>query len=209
MADTLRTLDVAITDESLVLNLLRGLSPRFDRVTPILTRMKPFPTFAEVKNDPLLEELHLSATLTSTPATVLYSASRPAPSDSGGLHRTSAPPSPGALQQPPGSGGVTAAVARVVAMARRVAGEALRVALSGHPSTTHGLAPSTCGPGHPRVHRLLAPPPPPLTGFLCRSTACCAFVSSPTSSGDPSPPGASSPAHLGALDKWVECLVSR
>jgi hypothetical protein len=105
MADTLRTLDVAITDESLVLNLLRGLSPRFDRVTPILTRMKPFPTFAEVKNDPLLEELHLSATLTSTPATVLYSASRPAPSDSGGLHRTSAPPSPGALQQPPGSGG--------------------------------------------------------------------------------------------------------
>jgi hypothetical protein len=166
MADTLRTLDVAITDESLVLNLLRGLSPRFDRVTPILTRMKPFPTFAEVKNDPLLEELHLSATLTSTPATVLYSASRPAPSDSGGLHRTSAPPSPGALQQPPGSGGVTAAVARVVAMARRVAGEALRVALSGHPSTTHGLAPSTCGPGHPRVHRLLAPPPPPSPVFF-------------------------------------------
>jgi hypothetical protein len=55
MADTLRTLGAPITDESLVLNLLRGLSPRFDHVTPILIRMKPFPTFAEVKNDLLLE----------------------------------------------------------------------------------------------------------------------------------------------------------
>jgi hypothetical protein len=62
MADTLRTLGAPITDESLVLNLLRGLSPRFDHVMPILIRMKPFPTFAEVKNDLLLEELRLSAT---------------------------------------------------------------------------------------------------------------------------------------------------
>jgi hypothetical protein len=61
MADTLRTLGAPITDECLVLNLLRSLSPRFDRVTPILTRMKPFPTFAETKNDLLLEELRLSA----------------------------------------------------------------------------------------------------------------------------------------------------
>jgi hypothetical protein len=163
MADTLCTLDAPITDESLVLNLLRSLSPRFDRVTPILTRMKPFPTFAEVKNDLLLKEL-LSATSTSTPATALYTASRPAPSDSGGLHHTSAPPLPGALRQPPGSRGV--AVARVVTMARRVAGAALWVALIGHPSTTRGLTPSTCGSGHPRVPRLLAPPvffaaPPP------------------------------------------------
>jgi hypothetical protein len=105
MADTLCTLDAPITDESLILNLLRGLSPRFDRVTPILTRMKPFPTFAEVKNDLLLKELLLSATSTSTPATALYTASRPAPSDSGGLHHTSAPPLPGALRQPPGSRG--------------------------------------------------------------------------------------------------------
>jgi hypothetical protein len=178
MADTLCTLDAPITDESLVLNLLRGLSPRFDRVTPILTRMKPFPTFAEVKNDLLLKELLLSTTSTSTPATALYTASRPAPSDSGGLHHTSAPPLPGALRQPPGSRGV--AVARVVTMARRVAGAALWVALSGHPSTTRGLTPSTCGPGHPRVPRLLAPPP---TGLLCRPTACCAFGSSPPQQG--------------------------
>jgi hypothetical protein len=92
MADTLHTLGAPITDESLVLNLRRGLSPRFDRVTPMFTRMKSFPTFAEVKNDLLLEELRLSATSTSTPTTALYNAPRTAPSDSGGLHRTSAPP---------------------------------------------------------------------------------------------------------------------
>jgi hypothetical protein len=34
MEDTLRTLRAPITDESLVLNLLRGLSPHFDRVAP-------------------------------------------------------------------------------------------------------------------------------------------------------------------------------
>jgi hypothetical protein len=93
MADTLRTLRASITDECLVLNLLRGLSPRFDRVTLILTRIKPFPTFAETKNDLLLEELRLSATATLAPATTLYSAPRTAPSASGGapLHRTSVP----------------------------------------------------------------------------------------------------------------------
>jgi hypothetical protein len=81
MADTLRTLRAPITDECLMLNLFRGLSPRFDRVTPILTRMKPFPTFAETKDDLLLEELRLSA----APATALYSAPRAPPSASGGI----------------------------------------------------------------------------------------------------------------------------
>jgi hypothetical protein len=68
-----------------VLNLLRGLSPRFDQVVPILTRMKLFPTFAEAKNDLLLEELRLSTTATTAPATALYSAPRAAPSDSRGF----------------------------------------------------------------------------------------------------------------------------
>jgi hypothetical protein len=72
------------------------------------------------------------------------------------------------------------------------------VALSGHPSTTRGLAPSTCGPVHPRVPRLLAPPPP--TGLLCCSTACCAFGPSSTSVGAPSPPEAFGPARVGP---WI------
>jgi hypothetical protein len=93
MADTICTLGPPITDKCLVLNLLRGLSPRFDRVTPILTRMKPFPTFAETKNDLLLEELCLSATATATLATTLYSAPRAPPSAFRGdpLHRTPVP----------------------------------------------------------------------------------------------------------------------
>jgi hypothetical protein len=101
MADTLRTLGAPMTDESLVLNLLRGLSPRFDRVAPILTRMKPFPTFAEAKNDLLLEEFCLSAAATTAPATALYSAPRAAPSDSGEVPapRTPAPLPSGALRQ--------------------------------------------------------------------------------------------------------------
>jgi hypothetical protein len=85
MADTLRTLGAPMTDESLVLNLLRGLSPRFDRMAPILTRMNPFPTFAEAKNDLLLEELRLSAAATTAPTTTLYSAPRAAPSGGGGF----------------------------------------------------------------------------------------------------------------------------
>jgi hypothetical protein len=99
MADTLRTLGAPITDECLVLNLLRGLSPRFDRVTPILTRMKPFPTFAETKNDLLLEELRLSATATAAPATALYSAPWAPPLAPGGSSSPhSGPPPPGALR---------------------------------------------------------------------------------------------------------------
>jgi hypothetical protein len=167
MADTLRTLGAPMTDESLVLNLLCGLSPRFDRVAPILTRMKPFPTFAEAKNDLLLEELRLSAAATTAPATALYSAPRAAPSDSGGvLLPALRPRCPLELRDRLlASGALAAANAAVVARADAVAvacREAVvapRVALSGHPSTTRGLAPFTCGPGCPRVPRPLAPPP--------------------------------------------------
>jgi hypothetical protein len=157
MADTLRTLGAPITDECLVLNLLRGLSPRFDRVTPILTRMKPFPTFAETKNDLLLEELRLSATATAGPAMALYSAPRAAPSASGGF-LFSALRSPAAWSSSIASwlrwGGVAAMVARVDAVARRAA----EAALSGPLFTTRGLAPFTCGPGRP------GPPAQPVWG---------------------------------------------
>jgi hypothetical protein len=110
MTDTLYTLGAPITDESLVLNLLRSLSPRFDRVKCILTRMKPFPTFAETKNDLLLEELRLSATTTAAPAMALYNAPRAAPSNSEGgsysLHFAPPPPlSSGTLRQTIGSRG--------------------------------------------------------------------------------------------------------
>jgi hypothetical protein len=211
MADTLRTLGAPITNECLVLNLLRGLSPRFDRVTPILTRMKPFPTFAETKNDLLLEELRL-VTATAAPATALYNASRAPPLPPGGSSSPHfGPPPPGALRQPTGSGGVAvvvaAVVARVDAVARRAAEAIHRVAPSGHPSTTRGLAPSRCGPGRPQAPRPLAPPPS--AGFFCRSTSSGALGTFPASAGAPSPPRASSPTRMGALDQWVGHAVSR
>jgi hypothetical protein len=140
-----------------VLNLLCGLSPRFDRVTPILTHMKPFPTFAETKNDLLLEELRLSATATAAPATTLYNAPRASPSASRGvpLNHTLVPCRLELFDSllAPGGGGRGRG-----RKSGRSGTTALRVVPSGHLSTTHGQAPSTCGPGHPRVPRLLAPP---------------------------------------------------
>jgi hypothetical protein len=174
MADTLRTLGAPMTDESHVLNLLRGLSPRFDRVAPILTRMKPCPTFAEAKNDLLLEELRLSAVATAAPATALYRLQRTSGcplrlrgGGGGGVLLTALRPRcPLELRDRLlASGGLAAAVTAVVAradavaVARREAVVAHWVALSGHPSTTRGLAPFTCGPSRLRVPRPLTPPP--------------------------------------------------
>jgi hypothetical protein len=163
MVDTLCTLGAPMTDESLVLNLLRGLSPRFDRVAPILTRMKPFPTFAEAKNDLLLEELRLSTTATTAPATALYGAPRATPSDSGRFLFTALQPHrPLELcDRLLALGGLAATITRAnaVAVDCRAAVVAFQVVINGHPSTTRGLAPFTCGSGRLRVPRPLTPPP--------------------------------------------------
>jgi hypothetical protein len=96
-----------------------------------------------------------------------------------------------------GGGGVATTIARVDAVAHRAARVALRVALSGHPSTTRGLAPFTCGPGCPRVPW---PLPHLSAGLLCRSTSGGALGSSPASTGAPSAPEASGPTRVGALN---------
>jgi hypothetical protein len=114
----------------------------------------------------LLEELRLSAAATTAPATAIYNAPWAAPFDSGGGFLLTALRSRCPLEFRDSllaSGGLVAAVAvaRVdaVAVACWEAMVAHRVALSGHPSTTRGLAPFTCGPGRPWVPRPLAPPP--------------------------------------------------
>jgi hypothetical protein len=171
---------------------------------PIITRMKPFPTFAETKDDLLLEELRLSATATAAPATTLYSAPQAPPLPPGGILFT-------ALRSPAVWSSSAAywlrGVAVVVARVDVVAGAIHRVAPSGHPSTTHGLAPSRCGTGRPRAPRPLARRP--LAGFLCRSTSGGALGTSPASAGAPSPPRASGPTRVGTLDQWVGHAVSR
>jgi hypothetical protein len=116
---------------------------------------EPFPTFAETKNDLLLEELRLSATAIAAPATVLLGLP-PMPPGGVPLLRTLVPRRLelfGSLLAP--GGGVAAVVARVDAVARRAA----EAAPSGPLFTIRGLAPFTCGPGRPRVPRPLAPPP--------------------------------------------------
>jgi hypothetical protein len=82
-----------------------------------------------------------------------------------------------------------------------------QVALSGHPSTTRGLAPFTCGPGRPRVPRPLAPPP------LSRSSLPLhpgsTLGSSPASARSYTTPRVSDLSHVGALDYRVGRAVPR
>jgi hypothetical protein len=74
MADSLRDLGEPVADRTLVLNLLRGLSPRYGHLKALIKRTVPFPTFHDVRNELLLEELTMTYEATA-PALALYSAS--------------------------------------------------------------------------------------------------------------------------------------
>jgi hypothetical protein len=45
MVDSLRDLDESVPNHTLVLNLLRGLSPRYGHLKALIKRTVPFPTF--------------------------------------------------------------------------------------------------------------------------------------------------------------------
>jgi hypothetical protein len=191
MANTLRTLGAPITDECLVFNILRGLSPRFDRITPILTRMKPFPTFAETKNDLLLEELRLSAT-----AALQRSSGCPLCLGGGGSSSPHYGPRHlelfGSLLAPGGSRSKEWTQWHD-GRPRQLSGW-FPVAIFLQPVNWH----------HPHVARAirgyLGPSPRhPSAGLLCRSTSDSALGTSPASAGAPSPSRASGPTCVGAL----------
>jgi hypothetical protein len=95
LADSLRDLAEPVADRTLVLNLLRGLSPRYGHLKALIKRTVPFPTFHAVWNELLLEELTM-AHEAHTPASALYSANTGAQASSGGH----APPAP-RLSGPP------------------------------------------------------------------------------------------------------------
>jgi hypothetical protein len=82
-----------------VLNLLRGLSPRYGHLKALIKRSVPFPTFHAVQNELLLEELTM-ANEAPTPASALYSAPTSGHPPSGGL--PPCPPSTGAPTRRPG-----------------------------------------------------------------------------------------------------------
>ena len=59
LADQLRDIGHAVSEPSMVLNLLRGLSPRFRYVKPVITSKYPPHTFQSARSFILLEELSL------------------------------------------------------------------------------------------------------------------------------------------------------
>jgi len=82
MADDLGDLGEVIQDRTLVLNVLRGLNERYSHMVALLKRSRPFPTFDEVRNDLLLEELTINSTRASSTSSTALVASAAKPSAS-------------------------------------------------------------------------------------------------------------------------------
>jgi hypothetical protein len=72
MADALADLGSPVDDRILVLNILCGLNPRFDHLGAIIRRYTLFPSFLKVRDDLILEELHLDSSSPPADATALY-----------------------------------------------------------------------------------------------------------------------------------------
>jgi hypothetical protein len=72
MADGLADLGSPIEDRILILNILQGLNQCFEHVGSIIRRYSPFLNFLIVRDDLLLEEIHMDSTGPSAPSTALY-----------------------------------------------------------------------------------------------------------------------------------------
>jgi hypothetical protein len=72
MADGLADLGAPVDDRILVLNILWGLNQRFEHVGSIIQRYSSFLNFLKVRNDLLLEELHMDSSRSPATPTVLY-----------------------------------------------------------------------------------------------------------------------------------------
>ena len=70
MADDLANLGEVVADRTLVLNVLCGLNKKYASIGRHLRRSRPFPSFLEVCDDLILEEITLSNQAT-TPSTAL------------------------------------------------------------------------------------------------------------------------------------------
>jgi hypothetical protein len=67
-----------VDDRILVLNILHGLNPRFEHLGAIIRRYTPFPSFLKVRDDLILQELHLNSSGPPTHATALSTCTAPA-----------------------------------------------------------------------------------------------------------------------------------
>jgi hypothetical protein len=72
MADGLAYLSAPVEDRILVLNILRGLNQRFEHVGSIIWCYSPFLNFLKVRDDLLLEEIHMDSTGPPAAPTALY-----------------------------------------------------------------------------------------------------------------------------------------
>jgi len=82
MADALADLGEPIQDRTLVLNVLRGLNERFQFMSQLVTRQRPFPSFADVRADLRLVELNMGTPSASPSALVAAPSIRPPTSSS-------------------------------------------------------------------------------------------------------------------------------
>ncbi|XP_052152525.1 uncharacterized protein LOC127770757 [Oryza glaberrima] len=71
MADSLADLGDPVTDRGLVLATLNGLSAKFENLKTIITMQCPFPSFADVRSQLLLEELSKASRNTNTSTVLL------------------------------------------------------------------------------------------------------------------------------------------
>jgi hypothetical protein len=78
MADALADLGSPVDDRILVLNILRGLNPRFEHLGAIIRRYTTFSSFLKVQDDLILEELHLDSSGPPADAMTLYTCPAPA-----------------------------------------------------------------------------------------------------------------------------------
>jgi hypothetical protein len=165
MADSLRDLGEPVADRTLVLNPLRGLSPRYGHLKALIKRTVPFPTFHAVRNELILEELTMVTEAPApTPASILYIAPPSGQAPSGGaspspsVDRGSCPPS---VPAAPRSASTADKGRRSCKGGRGDGGSPGLVppagvtAMRGHHSTTPRPGPSPCGQARPRVPPVL------------------------------------------------------
>jgi hypothetical protein len=72
MVDNLVDLGAPVEDQILVLNILQWLNQRFEHVGSIIRRYSPFSNFLKVRDDLLLEEIHMDSTGPLATPMVLY-----------------------------------------------------------------------------------------------------------------------------------------
>jgi hypothetical protein len=77
MVDALADLGSPVDDRILVINILCSLNQRFEHLGAIIRHSSPFPNFLKVRDDLLLEEIHLDNAGPPVAPTALYTSTTP------------------------------------------------------------------------------------------------------------------------------------